>query len=234
MCVYAVADLHGRLPVVPDDCKTLLIAGDICPDHPIGKSERYSLPDKGASWQADWLDTVFRGWLEQLVVRGVVIVAIWGNHDFIGEKMLLIPSLPWFLLQDSETTVNGLRIYGTPWVPGLPRWAFYASEKALLDRAESIPAGIDVLMSHGPPRTAGDRIPGNSKFNSTSDPIYVGDVALRDRLRKPCVAPKVVITGHIHEGRGSHSVAGVPVYNVAAVDENYNLRSNPCVRLYEF
>ena len=226
MSIYAIADLHGQLPKVPDDCELLLLAGDICPDHPVGKVERYDLMDNGAHWQSEWLDTMFRAWITPVVARGCTVVAIWGNHDFVGEHKELIPDLPWILLQDSEASVNGLRIYGTPWVPGLPRWAFFASETALKARAEAIPRGLDVLMSHGPPRGAGDCIPPNSKFNPFGDEDYfVGDKALADEL--PGISPKLVIAGHIHEGRGKHMLEYVPVYNVSAVDEHYNLYEHP-------
>lgn len=209
----ATSDLHGRLPDVPD-CDLLLIGGDICPDHPVGKQQRYDLFDKGASSQAIWLDTVFRAWLEELVNRHIKVVAIWGNHDFVGEHPEIVPDLPWTLIQDALFEMDGLKVWGTTWVPGLPRWAFYASHEALVARAKAIPSGIDVLMTHGPPYGTADFVA--PQFGS----INVGDIALRDEL--PRINPQVIVCGHIHEQFGIHNYRGIPVYNVSHMDENYN------------
>lgn len=220
MSIYATADLHGQLFPIPEDCETLLVAGDVCPD--------FRLRD--ASRQADWLDTVFRGWLG---TTDADVVACWGNHDFIGEHPALVPDLPWTLLQDSETVVNGLRVYGTPWVPGLPYWAFFSSEKALAARAEVIPTGLDVLMTHGPPFMAGDFIPTSEKQRDkygNFHGINVGDRQLSAAIER--ARPEVTICGHIHEARGEYRVAGEhPLLNVAAVDGSYVPYEHPFVRL---
>lgn len=224
MKVVATSDLHGRLPEVPD-CDLLLLAGDICPDHPIGKVQRYGLPDNGASYQAAWLDGPFRKWLEGLRVRHIVIAAIWGNHDFVGEHPSLVPRLPWNLIQDERFVFYDLTIWGTPWVPGLPRWAFYGSSEALRARAEAIPAGIDILMTHGPPYGTADFVA--PQFGST----HVGDRALRAEL--PRIAPGLIVCGHIHERFGVCSTRkGTPVFNVSHMNENYDdHRARPLVTL---
>lgn len=212
MSVYAISDLHGQLFPIPEDCETLLIAGDICPD--FVRDGR--LPFR----QAHWLDTTFREWLE---TTGADVVACWGNHDFIGEYPSLVPDLPWTLLQDSSTVVNGLRVYGTPWVPGLPYWAFFASETALRARAEAIPVGLDVLMTHGPPLGYGDFIPTSEKQQTKYENFFgtnAGDMTLNDAIER--AAPKVTVCGHIHEARGRYTLAGEhDIRNVAAVDGDY-------------
>lgn len=218
MRVVATADLHGRLPEVPD-CDLLLLAGDICPDHPTG------LPNKGGLYQSRWLDTEFRDWLEDLALRDIEVVAIWGNHDFVGERPHLVPSLPWNLIQDEPFEFEGLTIWGTPWVPGLPRWAFYASPGALRARAKAIPAGIDILMSHGPPYGTADFVA--PRFGS----IHVGDIELKEEL--PRIRPAMFVCGHIHERFGTCVTStGIPVFNVAHMNENYDdLRARPLVTL---
>ena len=239
--VYAAADLHGNLPPIPDDADVVLLAGDICPDFKAhGKHVHWGYGvDSSGQRQARWLDTDFRNWLTPLVARGVEVAACWGNHDYVGEKSLLVPDLPWTLLKDQEALVGGLRVWGTPWVPKLPRWAFYARPEALTARAELIPEGLDVLMTHGPPHRAGDFVPYNAKYAEkygvplTGD--HAGDSSLNEAIDR--VQPRAVICGHIHEARGTHfveGVPGVPVYNVAAVDETYTLHREPFTRLYEF
>lgn len=225
MHVYAASDLHGNLPEPPADADLLLLAGDICPDF---------RPLRDPIQQSHWLEHQFKAWLKD---HGVPTVGIWGNHDFVGEKPFMVPKMPWTLLQDSE--VDGidfkrLRVWGTPWVPGLPYWAFYGRQEALQARSDLIPEGLDVLMTHGPPLGHGDFIPTSEKQRNKYGNFggeHVGDETLNEAIRR--ARPRVVICGHIHEARGAHDLDGTPVYNVAAVDENYVLHENPWTRIYE-
>ena len=73
MKIVGVSDLHGMLPEIPP-CDLLLIGGDITP------VTNHAIP-----FQAEWLDTTFRRWLEQAPARKVVGVA--GNHDYIFQDM---------------------------------------------------------------------------------------------------------------------------------------------------
>jgi Icc-related predicted phosphoesterase len=239
--VYAAADLHGNLPEVPEDADIVLLVGDICPDfRPYGKRNHWDLVDKGGQQQRLWLDKDFRQWIDKLKwrARSPDVVAIWGNHDFVGEHKFLIPRLPWILLEDTEVKVQGLRIYGTPWVPGLPYWAFYGDERKLTARAEAIPEGIDILMTHGPPYQAGDFIPTSEKqrekYNNYTGQ-NVGDPTLNEAIVR--TQPKTVVTGHIHEDRGTHILPegweGL-IHNCAAVDAAYNLHPRPFTKLVEF
>lgn len=230
MIVYAASDLHGNLPNVPRDADLLLLAGDICPDFGL-------IPNESVNRQANWLDGDFRRWLRDTPCR---VVATWGNHDFVGEKRGLVDSLhlPWRLLIDGEASVEGLRIWGTPWVPNLPRWAFHAGLEARVRRAEMIPDWIDILMSHGPPYGIGDCIPGGSKYGNIGDE-HAGDSTLNDALKR--VKPTFFVCGHIHEAYGLYHVPfprtslgydnECLVVNASAVDEFYVLREHPFTRI---
>lgn len=227
MNIYAIADLHGQLPPIPSDCDLLLIAGDICPDY---FTQRYSSNrirlDKGEQRQAKWFNNEFRDWC-----KDVRTVATWGNHDFLGEHWFLVDhDHPCTLLRDRGVIVEGLRIYGTPWVPDLPFWAFNGDEKTLQARAAMIPKGLDVLMTHGPPKDCGDRIPAGSKYGNAVYDIFVGDLTLNHAIK--LAKPGVTFCGHIHEGRGYHYVENNEVINVAAVDEDYVLRKYPFIKLW--
>jgi Icc-related predicted phosphoesterase len=215
--VLATSDFHGQLPHVPR-CDLLLIGGDICPDHPIGKKQRYTLHDNGAESQFEWLDQTFRPWLIDLRERGIHVIAIAGNHDFVFEKMKTAVRelyLPWVYLEDSLVDFKGLHVYGTPWVPGLPRWAFYGSDNFLKARAESIPK-CDILLSHGPPFGYCDFVA--PQFGSK----HVGDPWLEDGIK--IAKPQAVVCGHIHERHGRERMMklGVDVYNVSYVNEFYD------------
>lgn len=222
MRVLATADLHGSLPVIPD-CDLLLVGGDIAPDHPIGKTKRYALDDVGAAYQLSWLKTDFRPWLRDLRSRDIEVVGIAGNHDFVFERMprdVDQLGLPWTYLKDRTVkTLSGPVVHGTPWVPGLPRWAFYASPTALYARAESIPTGLDILLSHGPPYGTADFVA--PQFGSE----HVGDYALKYELKR--IKPKALICGHVHEQYGVHEHPYTTVYNVSHNTETYNPINDP-------
>lgn len=220
--MIATSDLHGFLPDPLDipEADLLIIAGDIAPDHPIGMRARYGLNDNGAAYQAEWLDGEFRRWLDRVIPRVKRVIAIWGNHDFVGEPNRFGVEPPALqrevqFLNDETVEIDGVRIHGTPWVPGLPRWAFHGSEEFLQARAESIPSDLDILISHGPPYGTADFVA--PQFGS----LNVGDRALAGALGS--LNPKLFICGHIHEQYGQHvdRDSGVPVWNVSYVDENY-------------
>jgi Icc-related predicted phosphoesterase len=238
--VYAAADLHGNLPDVPEDADVLLLAGDLCPDfRPFG-NRGGRLVDETGTRQRDWMLNEFNQWADRALKGGVKEIAYtWGNHDFVGEKSWLVKDImryvPATLLVDRTAMIQGLRVFGTPWVPGLPYWAFYGRDEALKARADLVPEDLDVLMSHGPPYGHGDYIPGGSekqvsKYGNLTG-LNVGDTALELAIRAK--RPQVTICGHIHEDRGQHDLDGNSVINCAAVDENYVLHEKPWMRLYE-
>lgn len=227
MRILALSDQHGFLPEVPD-CDLLLIGGDICPDFLNGRPVR-GRPDNGEQRQRNWLDTKCRAWLEGLAERGIHVVAIAGNHDFVFERGYLVPDdLPWVYLRDSshwfEKDGERISIYGTPWCPALPSWAFYATDNMLREAANSIPVGTDIILSHSPPRGYLDRtVPMFGDMN-------VGWIQLTDAINR--VQPKFVICGHIHEQGGGVDVIGdSTIYNVAMVDEHYKPRGFPVTEI---
>jgi hypothetical protein len=201
MRVCAVSDLHGTLPDIPA-CDLLLIGGDICP-----------VSDHDPDYQAAWLDTTFRLWLDGVHARHVV--GICGNHDFVFEMNPAAGhrGLRWTYLQDSGCTVEGLKLWGTPWQPWFFDWAFNLYEPDLEKKWALIPDGTDVLLVHGPPRGYGDAVPRGGGVELTGSP------SLLERIR--AVKPKLAIFGHIHEGRGEWKVGDTILANVSILDEKY-------------
>lgn len=207
MEIVAVADLHGHLPVI-EPCDLLVLAGDICPNFS-GRASDDQLR------QAVWLGSKFRTWLEK--VPAARVVAIWGNHDFVGERRQLVPpDLPWTLLQDEAVTIDGLRFYGTPWTPTFFQWAFMRDEEELeTSQYAKIPEGLDVLVAHGPPYGYCDQ--------PHATLPRCGSKALLQHVTR--ANPRLLICGHIHGGRGAGLLpGGGEIYNVALVDEAYKPR----------
>ncbi len=202
MKIIAVSDLHGHLPEVPA-CDLLLLGGDLCP-----------VGDHSVPFQAEWLDTAFRAWLEVQPARKIIGVA--GNHDFVFERLPeAVPGdLRWTYLQDELAEWEGLKIYGAPWQPWFFDWAFNLYEDDLVKKWQMVPPGTDVLVLHGPPYGYGDGVPErNGEVRRTGSP------SLLRRIEE--VRPKLAIFGHIHEGRGEWRVGPTVLANVTLLDAHY-------------
>lgn len=222
MRIVAIADTHGQLPAIPP-CDLLLVAGDVCPHlaRPVGS-------DADCAGQARWLDTTFRRWLDDVPARDVV--ATWGNHDFVGERAPeLVPTdLRWRLLVDAAATVQGLRIWASPWQPWFHDWAFnappgLAGEAFLAMKFAAVPDDTDVLICHGPPRGHGD---------VTTRGVETGSTALALRIAE--VGPRLSVHGHIHEGRGRWDMPNdrgttTTIANASVLDVAYQLVHAPMV-----
>lgn len=199
MIAALLSDTHGYLPSVPVDADLVLHAGDVGIDG--------SVRD-----QARWLAEVWFPWIARL---DRPVYATWGNHDFIGEIYHRdgLPALPPNLdiVVDAMRTIAGVPVWFSPWSPQFGPWAWMASERDLVHRYAAIPAGTRVIVSHGPPWHAGDRV---------WDGRHAGSQALADRLAQ-LGSVEIVVTGHIHEARGTHRCHGARVHNVSCVDRFY-------------
>lgn len=205
--VVAIADLHGNLPDDLPEGDVLVIAGDVCP-----------ITDHEVSFQQRWLQGVFPAWLDALPHEQIVWIA--GNHDFACQRPGWSPSGRGHYLRDGDAEVAGLSFYGTPWVPNLRGWAFYATDDELAERAAAIPQ-VDVLISHGPPLGFGDLLARGGR---------AGSKALLVRLDE--VPPQVCVFGHIHEDHGSWRYGETELANVAHVDIGYQVRPG-AARVFE-
>jgi Icc-related predicted phosphoesterase len=181
--IVAVADthqFHDELTVPDGDL--FVHAGDLC---------------RGGSWKEL---RAAAEWIRGLPHRRKVIVA--GNHDwaFARDRARAVEAFgDATYLQDEETRIDGLRVYGTPWQPEFHDWAFNLPRgEALAEKWSAIPTGLDVLITHGPPAGIGDR--------SSMGDARTGCVDLRARVA--IVRPRVHLFGHIHEDGGAWEIDG--------------------------
>jgi Icc-related predicted phosphoesterase len=219
MRVVCISDIHGQLPQI-GACDLLLIAGDITP-----------VTDHTTSFQAAWLQNTFRVWLDDLPAWHICGVA--GNHDFVFEKEpdLVPKNLRWNYLQDSSVTIEGLKIYGTPWQPWFCDWAFNSpkknAEEFLASKFAKIPGDTDILLAHGAPRGYGDFAPAQGPNGGE----HVGSTALRDRLLE--IAPPLTVFGHLHSGYGVYKIPSgnrtATLANASLLDDNYHIANPPLV-----
>jgi Icc-related predicted phosphoesterase len=210
MNVVALSDMHGNLPENIPACDLLLLAGDLTP-----------VRNHGVAFQAEWLDHEFRAWLRRVPARKVIGVA--GNHDFIFEKEpeRVPKDLPWTYLQDSGTEWEGWKIWGTPWQPWFFDWAFNGDPERLRRQWALIPDDTDILVVHGPPYGYGDGVPERDRVR------HCGCPHLLARIQQ--IRPRLVVYGHIHEGRGEWQVGPTRLANVTLLDAGYSVVHPPWV-----
>lgn len=92
-------------------------------------------------------------------------------------------------LEDDEVIVEGIRIYGSPWMPEFGMWAFGLKDHELTEIWKRIPVGADVVVTHGPAH-------GQCDLNSRKE--HAGCIHLLEELTNR-VKPAVHVCGHIHE-----------------------------------
>ena len=134
MRVVLVSDTHNRhAAIAVPDGDLLVHAGD---------ATSRGTPQEVAA---------FNAWLLRLPHRHKVFIA--GNHDFLFQQqpaqaralLAAVPGLKY--LEDEETTVEGLRIWGTPWQPWFYDWAF------------NLPRGLNALYTDGGTPSSSDNTP---------------------------------------------------------------------------
>jgi predicted phosphohydrolase len=192
VCLSDTHNLHGKIDVPAGDI--LLHAGDF---------SMMGRPNEIAAFDA---------WLATLPHKHKVIIA--GNHDWgfqlkPREARAMIRHATY--LEDSEATVEGLRIWGSPWQPDFGDWAFNLPRGSqLAAKWALIPTRVDILITHGPPFGIGDEV-----FDGES-------AGCRDLLKDlQRVRPRLHLFGHIHEGYGEHRAEGTIYVNASICDVKY-------------
>jgi Icc-related predicted phosphoesterase len=206
--IAAISDTHGRRSWSIPACDVFIHAGDIT---------GWGLLEETAQF-ADWLRKQMQS---DPGPRQAIIVA--GNHDecfeSTPEKVRELFGESVHILEDQPLVIDGVTFYGSPWTPPFMNWHFMAKENRLAELYKQIPEGVDVLITHGPPRGILD--PG-----WTGTPV--GSTALAEAIARRRVRHHVF--GHLHGAGGGIAQQGqTTYYNVAACDEKYIFRNEPRV-----
>lgn len=176
--------------------------------------------------------TPFDAWLGTLPHRHRVVVA--GNHDFLFEKSpaearrLLVNAT---YLEDSAATIDGLRVWGSPWQPWFMDWAFNLRRgEPLREKWSLIPDGTDILVTHGPPHGIRDevrKLAGRAFAAITGQGGHVGCEELLAAVEaRP---PRLHVFGHIHEGYGIERRGATTFVNASICDARYRPVNAPVV-----
>jgi Icc-related predicted phosphoesterase len=199
MKIIAISDTHGQHE------KLTIPAGDL-----IIHSGDFSSTGN----QMDHI--LFSKWFGSLPHKHKICVP--GNHDRYSQDQTnltkeMFKSNGVTLLIDEEITIEGLKIYGSPWTPRFGRWYWMKNRGNDIKLMwENIPDNLDILITHGPVNGILDFV----EF----DNIHVGCEELEKtvELRKP----KNHIFGHIHEWGGNNIKRyNTTFYNASICNEDY-------------
>lgn len=210
LSIACVSDIHAREVETPE-CDILIVSGDLT----------VHSSDKELEW--------FKNWIKARRARYKVFIA--GNHDkkfqthpygskdYVDE---LCAKGDVFYLEDTGCTVEGLTFWGSPWTPKFGESAFnLKGERDALEHWKKVPEGIDVLITHGPPRGILDTL-ANGK--------HVGDTELIKAVAR--VKPRLHVFGHVHTGYGRTESDGIVYVNAALCNEqhwDYKVVNKPIV-----
>lgn len=213
MKIATISDTHGKHRRVwpgdlPDDVDVLVHCGDITV---YGELE---------------IVRDFNTWLGLFTDIPHKIV-IPGNHDFCFEKYFQVSCehvTNATVLCDTETEIDGVKFYGSPWCPRYGDFAFYQDRGPDMRRKwmpllEEL-VKPDVLLTHGPP---------HGILDMTRTGVNAGCEGLLDAVR--IAKPALHVFGHIHEGYGEHFEGPTHFVNASMMDQNYRPK-NP-VRIVE-
>lgn len=206
MRIVCISDTHnklGEMIVPPGDI--LIHAGDACGHGTLVELEKFAAQ------------------LAELPHEHKILIA--GNHDwafernrFLSEGVLLRAGGITYL-HDSEVTIEGFRIYGSPWQPRFFDWAFNLDRGPLLrEKWKKIPDNVDILVTHGPP---------HGTLDVTKEGQHVGCEDLTDELKR--IKPRLHVFGHIHNAYGVVEKDGTVYVNACNLNERYNYTNEPVV-----
>ena len=200
MKIVATSDTHEQTPELPPG-DLLIHAGD------------WSGYGQGHETKAfiKWMSSIKKNY-----THGVIAVP--GNHERAIE-----PAQKEFrarfkdagirLLVNQETTVEGIKIFGTPYSLPFFNWAYMATDEACRLAFKAIKDDTQIIISHGPPYGIMDECPRNFDWKYPLGSENVGSKALLEVIDR--VKPKYCFFGHIHETHGHVTHGSTECYNVA-------------------
>lgn len=208
MKVLAISDTHNKI-LVPEDfpeTELLIHCGDMTKfgDEEIPKA------------------------VEQIAgLRAKYKVCTFGNHDRNGMNYKkYFDDAGIILLVDQEVVIEGIRIYGVPWVKCFHESLFHfhmkniEEQKAIWDK---LPEGLDLLITHTPMHGFHDAW--------VKDPLVrFGCDIFTQKMFSMQEPPKIHCCGHIHEQSVPDPEEWKPgyfTYNVASLTENYGWKLKP-------
>ncbi len=182
MKIWFISDthtLHAEL-TVPSGVEIVVHCGDEA--------------NHGNPWLNEPESRNFFEWFRKLPIRHKIFVP--GNHSTAIEQGLVrneqYPELIFLIHQATE--LEGLKFFGSPYTPRFFDWAYMKPRQKLDEVWAGVPAGVDILITHGPPKGILDL----TKDIETKEIVQVGCSALRRHVETR-IKPQIHAFGHLHD-----------------------------------
>ena len=174
---------HGyhNLLEIPENIDIVIHSGDFSNNYNVYFNEDETI---------DFLD-----WYGKVPIKHKILIA--GNHDAFAYKNkvdfdFLCKSRGITYLENESCTIEGINIYGSPYVPTFGNWYFMKSRDKLHKVWQTIPLDTDILIVHGPPKGILDL-----SYNSQGKLEFCGCKSLKNRIVNE-LNLKYCLSGHIH------------------------------------
>lgn len=186
--VLAISDTHAQHSHFPKDyfrdIDMIIHAGDESNYYDVYRNEQ-------EFW--DFLE-----WFRDIDVKFKVLIA--GNHSsFINKNTKIVreacKKAEIIYLENELIEINGIKIWGSPYSPTFGDWYFMKSRDKMHDIWQNIPGGIDILVTHTPPKGILDL-----SFDREGTLEFCGCKSLMSHVKR--IKPKYHIFGHIHTMEG--------------------------------
>jgi len=214
MTILAISDLHGRhrlLDLSKYKADILIYAGDWTKGKDVGLSESADF--------LHWMDglTQFK---HKICIAGNHERTVEQNSDAFEELTLMYDSITY--LHNAAVTIDGYKIWGSPYSVEFCGWAFMKADHNLKSIWRTIPDDTNIIVTHTPAYGHHDAV----KRAYGRDP-HVGSKSLTKRKQELVGTLKAHICGHIHEAYGVSDVDGCANINASILNEKYEMVNKP-------
>jgi Icc-related predicted phosphoesterase len=162
----------------------------------------------------------FIDWFSQLPHKYKIFVG--GNHDGALEHSKHLINIPTnvIYLENELAEIEGFKIWGSPVSPPFRSFGFMWDDLKRQSLYANTPK-CDILINHSPALGSLDKI---------IEERHVGCEFLKEAIER--IKPKLVISGHIHEGYGKIEQNGIIYVNASIMTRYYKPLNQPiCVEL---
>lgn len=178
--IWHISDTHAQhnLLEIPKNIDMVIHSGDSTNYHDIVRNQ----PEFD----------LFIEWFANLPIKHKILIA--GNHDAWALKQYnknKIKNLGIIYLEHEFEFIEGKLIFGSPYTPTFGNWHFMKDRSKLHQYWEELSTGIDILVTHGPPKFILDL-----SYNKNHQLEYCGDNSLFKKVME--IKPKYHLFGHIH------------------------------------
>lgn len=180
MNIHCISDTHAlhRQLIIPEGIDLIIHAGDATNYRELYKNEIEF---------EDFLD-----WYSKLDIEFKILIAgnhcAWATKNYNKEK---VKEAGIIYLEHEFVTINGIKIFGSPYTPTFGSWYFNVDRSKLDKYWKVLKDDIDILVTHGPPYGVLDLA---HDYGNKAE--LCGDKRLLNHVNR--IKPKYHIYGHTH------------------------------------